>query len=148
MARHDPASEIGVLTVDDQASFRSAARAVVHATEGFCAIAEAASGAEALAVAAELEPELVLMDVWMPEVSGIEATRRLLAHQPDAVVFLVSVDAPEQLPPDSRTCGAAAVLRKEDLRPQLLTALWRRHGRGALRRGRGRSSQRDRSASP
>lgn len=132
------------MTVDDQASFRSAAREVVRATHGFRAVAEAASGDEALAVATAVEPELVLMDVWMPGESGIDATRRLLARQPEAVVFLVSVDAPEQLPPDSRTCGAAAVLRKQDLRPQLLAELWRRHAPRALSRARGRSSPRGR----
>jgi two-component system, NarL family, invasion response regulator UvrY len=120
-----PPREVGVLTVDDQPSFRSALRDVIRATRGFRAVAEAASGTEALAVG--VEPELVLMDVWMPGENGIDATRRLLARWPRAVVFLISVDAPEALPPGTRTCGAAAVLRKQDLRPQLLTELWRAH---------------------
>ena len=137
-----------MLTVDDQASFRSAAREVVRATSGFRALAEAESGAEAVALAAEIEPELVLMDVWMPEENGIDATRRLLARQPGAVVVLVSVDAPEQLPPTSRTCGAAAVVRKQDLGPRLLADLWRRHGSRGISPARDRLSRRGRSASP
>lgn len=137
-----------MLTVDDQASFRSAAREVVRATHGFRTVAEAGSGAEAVALAAEIAPELVLMDVWMPQESGIEATRRLLARQPGAVVVLITVDAPEQLPPASRTCGAAAVVRKQDLGPRLLAELWRRHGARPLNPARGRSSPPGRSASP
>lgn len=120
--------EVGVLTVDDQASFRSAARAVVGATPGFKTLAEASSAAEALAAAEAVAPELVLMDVRMPGSDGVDATRRLLKRRPDAVVILVSACAPEQLPPDCGSCGAAAVLAKQDLRPRTLTELWQRHG--------------------
>jgi DNA-binding NarL/FixJ family response regulator len=130
----EPNDEVGVLTVDDQASFRSAVREVVRATRGFHTLGEASSAAEALALLDAIEPQLVLMDVWMPGADGIEATRSLLRRCPEAVVVLVSVDAPEQLPRASRACGAAAVLRKQDLGPRMLTELWRRYG--VTRRGR------------
>lgn len=123
-----PAHEVGVLTVDDQASFRSAARAVVAATPGFRALGEAASAAEALAAAEAVPPELVLMDVRMPGTDGIDTTRRLLARWPQTVVVLVSAGALDRLPPACGTCGAVAVLAKQDLRPRALIELWRRHG--------------------
>ena len=67
---------VSVLVVDDQAPFRLAARAVLRRTEGFELVGEAADGEEALARARELRPALVLMDINMPGMSGIEATRR------------------------------------------------------------------------
>ncbi|MDO8209507.1 response regulator [Conexibacter sp. CPCC 206217] len=132
--------DVGVMTVDDQAAFRSAARAVVQATRGFRTLAEAASASEALAALERVTPQLVLMDVRMPGGDGVEATRRLLARRPRTVVILVSSGAPDQLPADAETCGAAAVLAKQDLRPSKLMELWRRH--------RPDSSPRGRSASP
>lgn len=120
--------DVGVLVVDDQASFRSAARELIGATPGFRSLAEVSSATEALAAAISTEPQLVLMDVRMPGTDGIEATRRLLARHPHVVVILVSVDAPELVPADSRSCGAAAVVCKQDLRPRTLIELWRSHG--------------------
>ena len=70
---------IGVLTVDDQPLFRSAAAAVVDATPGFEAVGEASSGEEALQLSSELRPDLVLLDVRMPGMDGIETAQRLAA---------------------------------------------------------------------
>jgi DNA-binding NarL/FixJ family response regulator len=71
-----------------------------------------------------LEPELVLMDVHMEGIGGIEAARRIVALRPRTVLALISVYAPEDLPAGAWTCGAAAVLRKDCLRPRVLTRLW------------------------
>ncbi|HEY5098131.1 MAG TPA: response regulator transcription factor, partial [Acidimicrobiales bacterium] len=62
-----------VLVVDDQAPFRSAAKAVVGRMDGFSVVGEATDGEEAVAMAAELHPALVLMDINMPGMNGVEA---------------------------------------------------------------------------
>ena len=71
-----------VLVVDDQAPFRAAVKAVLRRLAGFELAAEASGGLEAIRLVDELHPALVLMDINMPEMSGIEATRRIVAAHP------------------------------------------------------------------
>src|SRR3954447_16371629 len=115
---------VRVLTADDHREFRDTARELVAATPGFVMVAEAASGEEAVEVAAGVEPDFVLMDVKMQGIGGIEAARRILAARPQTVLALISVDPPADLPADARTCGAHAILRKDRLRPRVLRELW------------------------
>ena len=87
VARLRPARRI--LVVDDHAGFRSCARALLTA-EGFDVVGEAEDGDTALVMAAELEPELVLLDVQLTDVDGFEVASRLLARNPDVKIVLVS----------------------------------------------------------
>ncbi|MEZ5179420.1 MAG: response regulator transcription factor [Acidimicrobiales bacterium] len=118
------AADVPVLIVDDQAAFRSAARTVVSLLAGFAVAAEAESGEQALEVAPTLGPALVLMDINLGGLTGIEATRRLTTDHPDLVVVLMSTYTEADLPADARQCGAAAYLHKEDLAPDVLRDLW------------------------
>jgi len=111
---------VGVLIVDDQAPFRSVARTLVGLVKGWQVVGEAASGEEAVDRAAELLPSLVLMDINLPGITGIEATRRIVAEEPGTTVVLVSTYAADDLPEDARTCGAAGYVRKDDLTPSAL----------------------------
>jgi two-component system invasion response regulator UvrY len=120
---------VRVLTVDDQAVFRAAAREVIEATPGFDALGDAASGAEALAIAETVQPDLVLMDVRMPEMDGVETTRRLLAARPGAVVVLISFEDPDDVDAIAQACGAVASVRKQDFCPAMLRKLWEAHRR-------------------
>lgn len=115
---------VGVLIVDDQAPFRLAAKAVVRATPGFSVIGEARSGEEAVALAAELEPQLVLMDINMDGIGGIEATRRIVEEHPSVRVLLLSTYDVESLPADAATSGAVAYVHKEQFGPDVLTRAW------------------------
>jgi DNA-binding NarL/FixJ family response regulator len=118
--------DVSVLIVDDQPPFRLAAGAVVRRTPGFHLRGEAATGEEAVARVDELVPALVLMDISMPGISGIEATRRILDQHPATVVFLCSTYQLDDLPEDATTSGAVAYVNKEELGPQLLSRLWDR----------------------
>jgi two-component system, NarL family, invasion response regulator UvrY len=112
-----------VLVVDDQAPFRSAARALVGLMRGWRVVAEAETGEDALRLADELRPDVVLMDINLPGRNGIELTRDLLALHPSAAVVLVSTYAADDLPPGADSCGAVGYLRKEELTPRVLREL-------------------------
>jgi DNA-binding NarL/FixJ family response regulator len=113
-----------VLIVDDQAPFRAAMKAVLRRATEFELVGEAANGTEAVTLAEELHPALVLMDINMPEMNGIEATRTLVAQQPDVVVILCSTYDAGDLPPEVATSGARAYLNKEHLGADSLRRLW------------------------
>jgi two-component system, NarL family, invasion response regulator UvrY len=117
----DPART--VLIVDDQAPFRAVARTVVSMTPGFDVAGEAESGEEAVTEAVRLQPDVVLMDINMGGISGIEATRRILATQPGILVVLLSTYDEQDLPDEARTCGAARYVHKEDFEPGILMDL-------------------------
>ena len=115
---------VHVLVVDDQAPFRMAAKAVLRRLEGFELVGEAQSGLEAIALTDELHPALVLMDINMPEMSGIEATRRIVGAHPEVVVILCSTYEFADLPPEASTSGARAYVNKERLGAESLRKLW------------------------
>lgn len=126
--RESPAGTVTVLTVDDQAVFRRAAAALISATPGFEEVGQAATGAEALELAGALKPDLVLLDVRMDEMDGLETARRLLASDCGAVVVLISLnDVPEAA--SALAGGVAAHVRKQDLSTRTLRELWAAHGR-------------------
>jgi two-component system, NarL family, invasion response regulator UvrY len=123
-----PSSEarrtVRVLTVDDQAMFRRVARDVIDATAGFEAIGEATNGKEALAAVARLAPDLVLLDVRMPGMDGIEVARRLAASHPATRVVLISIEESVDIPSAARLAGAVPLVRKQDFGPRLLRRIW------------------------
>jgi two-component system, NarL family, invasion response regulator UvrY len=123
-ARPSPNGDVPVLIVDDQAPFRSVARTVVTLASGFSVVAEAESGEEALDLVGEHHPRLVLMDINLPGINGIEATSRIVAADASTTVILLSTYTQADLPADARTCGAAAYVHKEDMSPALLRQIW------------------------
>jgi len=128
-----PDVAVPVLVVDDQRPFRMAAAAVLRRSVGFELVGEAETGEEALEQVAALQPALVLMDINLPGINGIEATRRIVAEAPETVVFLCSTYQLSDLPGDAQTSGAAAYVNKEELGPAVLRRLWEeRNGDGGL----------------
>ena len=111
---------VDVLIVDDQPPFRAVARTLVSLIAGWRVVAEVASGEDAVAAAAAAAPSVVLMDINLPGINGIEATRQILAACPGVRVVLLSTYAADDLPADATDCGAAAYIRKEDLTPARL----------------------------
>lgn len=118
---------VSVLVVDDQLPFRRAARTVVELTPGFDMVGEAASGAEAVDLVASLAPDLVLMDINMEPMNGIEATRRIAVSAPATAVVLLSTYDADDLPADARQCGADAYVHKEEFGPAVLAQVWADH---------------------
>ena len=118
---------VSVLVVDDQAPFRRAAATVVALTKGFEMVGEARSGEEAETMVEKLSPGLVLMDINMDGIDGIEATRRIKAAHPEVVVVLLSTYAEDDLPSGARTCGAAAYVNKENFGPAALKEFGLQH---------------------
>ena len=121
-----------VLIVDDQAPFRSAMKAVLKRTSEFELVGEAANGSEAVSLEEELNPALVLMDINMPEMNGIEATRRIVSAHPEVVVFLCSTYDVEDLPPGAADSGASAYVNKERFGADTLRQLWANRDSGSF----------------
>ncbi len=115
-------SEVRVLVVDDQLAYRRALAAVVTETDGFAMVGSTTSGEESLVIAAEVLPDLVLMDVNLPGISGIDAARRLTAAPGGPVVVLLSTYDEDEF--DLAGCGASAYVAKAAFGPDRLTEVW------------------------
>ncbi|MDQ1381214.1 MAG: two-component system, NarL family, invasion response regulator UvrY [Actinomycetota bacterium] len=118
---------VSVLIVDDQLPFRAVARTVIGLTAGFEVAGEAETGEQAVALAVAQPPDLVLMDINLPGINGIEATRRIRAAHPGVAVILLSTYSEADLPDDAREVGAIAYVHKEDFGPALVRELWQQN---------------------
>lgn len=115
---------VRVLIVDDQEPFRLAARMVVEATDGFDVVGEAETGEDSVTMARELAPDLVLMDVNLPGINGLDATRQILEGSDAVVVLLLSTYEEEEYAPRAAECGAKAYIPKAVFGPDRLEAAW------------------------
>src|SRR5215471_6882562 len=116
---------ISVAVADDQALVRVGFCGIIAATPGFSVVGEAANGAEAVAVARAAKPDVVLMDVRMPVLDGIEATRQITASPQSSgvrVIILTTFDLDEYVFAALRA-GASGFLLKDTLPADLLTAI-------------------------
>ena len=116
---------IGVLIVDDHDAFRLALGELVRACREFALVGEVTSGEAALEAVEELAPQLVIMDLRMGGIGGLEAMRRLAGRRPDVPVLLVSLNDPAPGALDG--WPTAAFMRKQALNPRTLRAAWHEH---------------------
>jgi DNA-binding NarL/FixJ family response regulator len=114
--------EIRVLLVDDHALFRAGISALI-AEEGFEVVGQASSGREGIALARELAPDVVLMDLNMPEMSGVEATRALSVHAPASHVVVLTVSGDEASVTEAVLAGACGYLLKDADVDDILAAI-------------------------
>ncbi|HVJ96429.1 MAG TPA: response regulator transcription factor [Acidimicrobiia bacterium] len=115
---------VSVLIVDDQQPFRAVARTVIGMTAGFEVTGEAESGEDAVAAVDANPPALVLMDINLPGINGIEACRQITTAHPEVKVILLSTYSEMDLPQDARQCGALTYVHKEDFGPALVQSIW------------------------
>ena len=117
-------SSVRVLVVDDQQPFRRAAVAVVGALQGFEVVGVAETGEESVAEVARLRPDLTLMDVSLPGMSGLEATRRIRELHPSTVVALVSTYDRSEFGDEVEDCGASAFISKSAFSEDAVLQAW------------------------
>jgi DNA-binding NarL/FixJ family response regulator len=115
---------VRVLIVDDQRPFREASNMVVEMTDGFEVVGEAESGEEAVELAAGLEPDLVLMDVQMPGIDGLEATRRIMALPTPPHVLVMSTHESGSYEAPALAAGAIGFIPKSEFGMDTLEAVW------------------------
>ena len=122
------AQKIQVLVVDDNPVIRCASWAMLEASPDIEVVAEAVDGEEAVAHAAALEPDVILMDLMMPVLDGVEASRRILARRREArIVAFTSLGAVAMVA-DAIHAGVRGYIHKPASRAQLLRAVRSVHG--------------------
>ncbi len=117
---------VQVLICDDQEAFRAAAREVVSATQGFEVVGETETGEESVVAAGRLHPDMVLMDVHLPGIDGLEASRRIRAAYPRVAVLLLSTYDREEFAVRIAESGAFAFMSKAAFGPEGLMEMWAR----------------------
>ena len=119
----DPESVIRVLIADDHASFRSGLRALLETSGGLAVVGEAGTGDEAVSGTADLQPDVVLMDLNMPGMDGLEATRRIVGTSPHVAVLVVTMYDDDDSVFDAVRAGARGYVLKGAQRAELLRAV-------------------------
>jgi DNA-binding NarL/FixJ family response regulator len=114
---------IRVLVADDQSMVRAGFRMLLGGQEDIDVVAEASNGLEAVTKAARYEPTVVLMDIRMPELDGVEATRRILAADPAAKVLILTTFDLDEYIYAALSAGASGFVLKDDPPEQLIAAV-------------------------
>lgn len=112
-----------VLLAEDHALVRSGVRSLLEASKEFEVVGEASNGREAIEMTAQLKPDLVLMDLAMNELNGIDATRQLAISQPDVHVIIVSMHGDEQYIYESLKAGAKGYVLKSSAFKELINGI-------------------------
>jgi two-component system invasion response regulator UvrY len=114
---------IRVMVVDDHELVRTGITRILNDAPGISVVAEAGSGEEAIPIAKQSRPHVMLMDVSMPGIGGLEATRKLVQSLPDLKVIVLSVHAEEPIPSRMMQAGASGYLTKGSAVDEILTAI-------------------------
>jgi DNA-binding NarL/FixJ family response regulator len=124
---------IRVLLVDDQSVVRRALRVRFHLEPDLQVVGEASTGKEALSLAQALTPDVVLMDLLMPEMDGIEATAALRRVVPQSVIVILSIHFDAQTRRRAQAAGAVAFMEKRGATDTLLAAIRQAAGQAGIR---------------
>lgn len=119
---------VRVLVVDDSPIFQAAVRAVIGSSQDLEQVGEADCGEDGVALAKRLAPDLVLVDVMLPGIDGIETCRQLEALEPAPLVVLCSTDDDPRPATNTQACSTAPFVAKVSLSAATLLAAWRARG--------------------
>jgi RNA polymerase sigma factor (sigma-70 family) len=114
---------LNILLVEDHHIIRQGIKSLLEKQDGLCIIGEAEDGRQAVELAKKLKPDVIIMDVTMPQLNGIEATRKILEDNPDAKIIALSVHADDAFVSGMLTAGASGYLLKDCLVQELVTAI-------------------------
>ena len=114
---------VKVLIVDDHEIMRDGMSALLHKYSEFEVVGQAADGREALEMASQLKPDLVIMDVGMPNLNGVDATRQLLTQQPDLRVMALSTHSDGPVVAKMIKAGASGYMLKESAFEELIEGI-------------------------
>lgn len=115
--------QIRILLADDHPTFRTGLATLLSMEEGLQVVGEAGTGEEAVAKAAELQPDVILMDIQMPVCNGIEATRRILAANPDLRILVVTMFEDDRSVAAAMRAGARGYVLKGALPEEITRAI-------------------------
>jgi DNA-binding NarL/FixJ family response regulator len=115
--------KLRILVVDDHEVVREGLRTILESQEGWDVCAEAATGREAIAKTKELKPHVVIMDISMPDMDGIEATRQIRQAVPGCIVLILTMHEPDELLGQVLEAGARGYVLKTDARQELISAV-------------------------
>lgn len=118
-----PGPEIRVLVVEDHQDFRAGLVRLLKFTAGIAVIAEADNGADAVEKCRSLHPDVVTMDINMPRLSGIDATRQILEIQPDSKILIVSSESEPTRVTEALSAGVMGYVSKRGILPNLAEAV-------------------------
>jgi DNA-binding NarL/FixJ family response regulator len=114
---------VRILVADDQEAVRKRVIAALASRKGFEVCAEAANGVEAVQLAKETNPDLVVLDITMPEMNGLDAARRIRKFLPDTPILILSVHKGKQLMEEARKIGVKGYLTKGEAIQKLAQAV-------------------------
>ncbi len=114
---------VRILIADDHELFRRGVAAELVQVPGWVVAAEAANGRDAVALAAELKPDIVVLDLTMPELNGLEAARMIVSAEPSARILILTAHESEQLVREVLSAGAQGYVLKSDAGRILIAAL-------------------------
>jgi len=115
--------EVRILLADDHTVMRSGLRLLLERQPDLTVVGEAANGREAIALAATLKPDVVVMDIAMPHLNGVEATRQIVNQSPNTAVVILSMHSDESYVIRSLKAGARAYLLKDSAEADLIDAI-------------------------
>lgn len=132
MAEHATTSGISIVIVDDHPVYRDGLAALLDLLPDLEVVGRAADGAEAVELVAELRPDVVIMDLQMPEMNGIEATRRITAALPDTAVLVLTMGEDDGTVLAALRGGARGYLRKGAEQDEIVRAITTVHAGGVV----------------